>query len=123
MPCGCHAPAEPASWYRPGGRYPTRSRPILTGPPILGMAVVTALRRCAKKERENDLLCRANHRHELRPLAVVGHRDELLAMSAPTREAGHTKKRPADLAERLVAIAADWNLTAATGTWAWARFG
>ena len=91
----------------PGGRYPTRSRPILSGPRILGMAAVTALRRCAKRERENDLLCRADHRHEPHPLAVVWHRNQFLRVSTPVHEARHAEERPADLTERLVAISVD----------------
>jgi len=34
-------------------------------------------------------------------------------MSARLNVASHAEERPADLAERLVAIPADWNLTAA----------
>src|SRR5262245_27404293 len=93
----------------PGGTYPTRSRPILTGLRILGMTVGPALRRCAKRERENDLLWVANHRHEPHLLAIIRHRDQLLPMSTP----GHAKERPADLAEPLVTIPADRILAAA----------
>src|SRR5215472_8446985 len=56
-----------------------------------------------------------DHRHRPRPLSLVGHRDQLLAMSAPFDVASHVEERPADLQERLVAIPADRNLTSAAG--------
>ncbi len=46
--------------------------------------------------------------------ALIGHGDQLLTMSAPVHEPSHAEERPPDLAERLVAISADRNLTAAT---------
>src|SRR5215467_4425642 len=52
-----------------------------------------------------DLLFgRADDRHEAHPLSVSRHRDQFLRMSAPVHEASHAEERPADLAERLVAV-------------------
>src|SRR5215467_10756549 len=69
------------------------------------------------------LPCRPNHRHEPHPVSVSRHRDQLLPVSAPFDVASHAEERPADLAERLVAIPPDRNLTSAPrpGTWSGLR--
>ncbi len=113
MPCGYHAPAGPASWYRPRRKVPN---PISTNP---DRAAHSRNGRGDGREavwpRENGrriyLPCQSPARAV--PLSVIRRWDQLLAVSAPTRDAGHAEERPADLAERLVAISADRNHTAA----------
>src|SRR5215467_2310423 len=41
------------------------------------------------------------------PLFLIRHRKQLLPMSAPFDIASHPEERPADLAQRLVAVSAD----------------
>src|SRR5262244_1012750 len=60
-------------------------------------------------------------RHEPHPLSLIGHRDQLLPVPAPFDIPSHAEERPADLAERLVAIPADRNLTAAPRPRTWSR--
>src|SRR5215471_12513869 len=59
------------------------------------------------------LPCCPDHPHHPHPLSLIRHRDQLLPMSAPFDVASHAEERPADLAQGLVAIPADWHLTAA----------
>src|SRR5215467_1967906 len=70
-----------------------------------------------------SLFGRPDHRHHPHPLSLIRHRNQLLPVSAPFDVASHTEERPADLAERLVAVSEDRNLTAAPwpGTWAGLR--
>src|SRR5215467_4495865 len=105
----------------PVGRYPTRSRPILTGSRILGMAVVTALRRCANRERENDVLCRANHgtsRAHSRSTATG-----ISSWPCPHQFVNRATRYsvPADLTERLMAVSADRILEPVPRPSAWSR--
>ena len=54
-------------------------------------------------------------RHELHPLSLIRHREQLLPLSAPFDVASHAEERPTNLAERLVAVSTDRNLAAAAG--------
>src|SRR5215467_5679234 len=56
-----------------------------------------------------------DHRHEPHPLSLIRHRDQLLPVSAPFHVASHPEERPADLAERLVAIPPNWVRRPQTG--------
>src|SRR5215831_3386797 len=64
-----------------------------------------------------------DHRHRRHLFPLIRHRDQLLPVTAPLDVASHTEERPADLAERLVAIPPDRNLAAAPrpGTWSGLR--
>jgi len=64
---------------------------------------------------------RTDHRHEPHPLSLIRHRDQLLAMSASAREAGHPVELPADHPRVLATIAAKGVLAVAGGLDALAR--
>src|SRR5215813_11757289 len=120
MPCGCRARAAPPSWYRPRRKV---LNPISTNPDQAahsGNGRGDGPRRRAKKKRENNLLCRADHGHEPHPLPVIRHRDQFLLVSAPVHEAGHAEERPADLAQDFVTVPAKWmfSTTARSRVWA-----
>jgi len=118
MPCGCHAPAGPPSWYRNRRKVPN---PILTNPDRSAHSTNghgNGPGAMCQGERKNDLLRRANHRHEAHLFPLIRHRDQLLPRSSPFDVASHAEESPADLAERLVAIPSDRILASAARAWA-----
>jgi hypothetical protein len=70
-----------------------------------------------------SLFGRPDDRNHPHPLALIRHRDQLLPMLASFDVASHPKEWPPDLAERIVAIPSDRNLTAAPrpGIWSGLR--